>query len=403
MTNNGGQPANGSWTDALYLSPTPTWNVSDPLLGTVSQTQNLAAGASYTGTLTAPVPGVAPGSYYVILRTNILDNVNEQTLSNNLSASATQTAIDAPALTLGQPANATLNEGQAAYYKVVVGAGQTLQISLTSNNASAFNELYVSYGTMPTRTQYDFRYSQPFEPNQQVTVPTTQAGAYYILAYGDDVPSAPESVSIEAAVIPFSIQAVTPGQAGAGPVTLQISGAQFDFATAFQLRNAQGTVLAATRTLLQDSSTAFATFDLTGQALGAYDVWAVQSSGASTELPAGLNVAAAVPNSVQVALIVPQAVLVGRPGTVTVTYSNTGNTDLPAPLILLNADNALFQPPGQTGYSSFVAAAFRLQSLRALWDVAAGLPGQHHRIVLAGHGRGRDCHHLHAPDAERPQ
>ena len=73
---------------------------------------------------------------------------------------------------------------------------------------------------MPTRSQYDFRYGKPFEANQQVTIPTTQAGAYYVLLYGDKVPSAPESYSVEAAIVPFSVQAVTPGQAGAGPVTL---------------------------------------------------------------------------------------------------------------------------------------------------------------------------------------
>ena len=70
---------------------------------------------------------------------------------------------------------------------------------------------------MPTRSQYDFRYSQPFEANQQITVPTTQAGAYYILVYGANVPSPPESYSIEAAIVPFSIQAVTRRRRAPGP------------------------------------------------------------------------------------------------------------------------------------------------------------------------------------------
>ncbi len=130
VTNAGGNPADGSWVDSLYLSPTPTWSVSDPLLGSVDQTQDIAPGGSYTGTLTAPVPGVTPGSYYVILRTNILDTLPESTLSNNESASLTQTAIDAPALTLGTPTDGSLNQGQYAYYKVDVSADQTLQIRL---------------------------------------------------------------------------------------------------------------------------------------------------------------------------------------------------------------------------------------------------------------------------------
>src|SRR4029077_15161954 len=104
-------------------SPTQAWNVNDPLLGRVLQTQNLGPGGSYTGTLTAPLPGVAPGSYYVILRSNILNSFPEPTLSNNLSASLTQAAIDARALPLATPTSGTLNQGQSAYYKVVVSAG----------------------------------------------------------------------------------------------------------------------------------------------------------------------------------------------------------------------------------------------------------------------------------------
>src|SRR5439155_1531999 len=151
-------------------------------------------------------------------------------------ASLTQTALDAPALTLGVPTNGTLSAAQGAYYKVLVTSGQTLQIALTSQNASAFNELYVSFGTMPTRSRYDLRYSLPFAPNQQITIPTTHTGAYYILIYGDKVHNPSESYTIEALMIPFSVQAVTPGQVGTGPATLQISGGQFNFGTTFQFR-----------------------------------------------------------------------------------------------------------------------------------------------------------------------
>jgi hypothetical protein len=351
VSNHGSNPAIGSWTDALYLSPTATWNVSDPLLGHVPQTQNVAPNGSYTGTLTAPLPGVTPGSYYVILRSNILDNFPEPTLSNNLSASITQTAIDAPALTLGVPTTGTLVAGQFVYYRVVVTAGQTLQLQLTGQDSSAYNELYASFGRMPSRSKYDFRYGQPFARSQEITIPTTRAGTYYLLVYGDTVPTAPESYTIEASLVPFSIKSVLPGQAGTGPVTLQISGAHYNFGTSFQLR--QGSVtINATRTLLNDAATAFATFDLSGKAQGAYDVWGAQADGTSTELAAGLNVVAAMSNQVQLNLIVPDAVLVGRPGTVTVAYTNPGNTDLPAPLVFLQGGNALFQVPGQTDYST---------------------------------------------------
>ncbi len=353
VSNTGGNAVNGSWTDALYLSPTTTWSSSDPLLGTVSESRYLAPGNSYMDSLTAPVPGVTPGGYYVILRTDIYEQINPPTATNNQSASATTVAIDAQPLTLGVPTNSALNQAQSTYYKVVVPAGQTLQVNLTGQEAAAHNELYASFGTMPSRSQYDFRYGQPFAANQQITVPTTQAGAYYILVYGDQVPTPPENYSIEAALVPFSIQTVAPVQIGTGPATLTISGAQYNFGTTFQLRNSSGAVINATRTLLGDAATAYATFDLTGQALGSYDAWAIQSDGTHTQLAAAVTVSAATPNnSVQLGLNLPSDVLVGNTAPITITYANTGNTDLPAPFIELVGQNAQLQVPGQTGYTS---------------------------------------------------
>ena len=71
MQNKSGVAAVGSWQDALYLSTDPTYDASDALLGTLTHTGNVAAGGSYTATLTAAVPGVNPGPYYVIVRTDI--------------------------------------------------------------------------------------------------------------------------------------------------------------------------------------------------------------------------------------------------------------------------------------------------------------------------------------------
>ncbi len=376
VSNNGSNPANGSWEDALYLSPTPVWSINDPLLGKVNQTQDLAPNQSYQGTLTAPLPGVAPGNYHVILRSNILDSFPEVNLNNNVSASLTQVSIDAPALTLGTATNGTLNQGQSAYYKVVVSAGQTLQIAFNAQSAAAYNELYVSFGTMPTRSEYDFRYSQPFTADQEITVPTTQAGAYYILAYGDDVPSAPENYSIEASLIPFSIQTVSPGQVGTGPVTLQINGAQFNFGTTFQLQDPSGKTIDATRVLLQNSATAYVTFDLTGQSLGSYSAIAIQSDNSSVEQTSALTVVPATTNNaVKLDLIVPQAILVGRPGTITITYDNPGNTDLTAPLILVTGQNALFQVPGQSGYTNTSLQLFGLNSSGPFGTLTPGFQG----------------------------
>lgn len=87
---------------------------------------------------------------------------------------------------------------------------------------------------MPTRGQFDFRFPSPGS-NQQIKVPTTQAGAYYILAYGSSVPAPGENYTITATLVPFAVQAVVPAQVGTGPVTVEIDGSKFDTGTTFQL------------------------------------------------------------------------------------------------------------------------------------------------------------------------
>lgn len=345
VSNNGGNPANGSWVDSLYLSSTPTFNVSDPLLGHVSQTQDLAPGASYTGTLTAPLPGITPGTYYVILRTNILNSFPELTQANNLSASLTQTSIDVPALTVDTPSTGTLSQGQSAYYKVVVPAGETLDVALTSQSATALNELYVSYGTVPTRAQYDFRYGDPFQPDQQITIPTTQAGTYYILAYGAGVPSGTEIETLTATAVPFSITTVGPGQVdNGGPSTLEIQGAQFDRSTTFELIDPANDVITAQAVYFQDAGTVYATFDLTKQRLGSYTVRAIDG-GSTASLLAGLKVASvptavnqppadgAINGSLETYLTGPSISLPNRINSFTITFANLSGHDLTAPLL----------------------------------------------------------------------
>ena len=62
-------------------------------------------------------------------------------------------------MTLGTPADGTLADAESAFYQVAVAANQTLDIDLTSEQSAALNELYVGFGTMPTRGQYDYRFS----------------------------------------------------------------------------------------------------------------------------------------------------------------------------------------------------------------------------------------------------
>ena len=98
--NVGTNAASGIWTDAVYLSGDAVWGVSDPFLGKVSISRTLQPNDTYDAVLVAALPPVAPGSYRVIVRTDMFNDVYETNKLNNTTASAGTTGVTVPALQL---------------------------------------------------------------------------------------------------------------------------------------------------------------------------------------------------------------------------------------------------------------------------------------------------------------
>ena len=92
------------------------------------------------------------------------------------------TAQGVTIFSLGVPAQGTLsNTNDAHYYQVQVGAGEHLFVVLDSVGDNAYNELYIRYGQLPSRDQYDSKYTLSNKPDQAVEITNTQTGYYYVL------------------------------------------------------------------------------------------------------------------------------------------------------------------------------------------------------------------------------
>ncbi len=95
VTNTGSGTASADWTDAIYASPTATFNAATAKsIASFPNTGPLAAGASYTRTESVELPASAAGSSYLLVVANA-DN----------SQSVTDTSDDtaAAAITLAKP------------------------------------------------------------------------------------------------------------------------------------------------------------------------------------------------------------------------------------------------------------------------------------------------------------
>jgi YD repeat-containing protein len=355
VTNEGNDTAIGRWSDTLFLSTDDVFDSSDIVLGEVPHVGDLAPGESYTETLTAPLPGISPGEHFVIVRSDIRNQVPEISEQNNIRASVDQVDIAIPELAMGVPAAGQLGNGDFSYFRVDVKAGDTLRIQLDSESASAFNQLFVSFDRVPTRADFDFTANDDLGPDQEVLIPVTRQGTYFILANGAFVDQASDvPFTLTASVPSFEVfsTSVTQG-ANRGPVTLTLRGAELTPTTAASLVADDGTRIDATEFRWVNQSEVWATFDLQDAQLGDYDIH-VTDDGQSSTLTDSFTVTDGPEGELRINVRSPASVGGGIANTsprwlVQVEYENVGQTDVPAALLNLNSAGARIQIPGLDG------------------------------------------------------
>ncbi|MEM9158676.1 MAG: CARDB domain-containing protein, partial [Verrucomicrobiota bacterium] len=93
VTNLSGSEATVDWTDSVYFSTDATLDASDTLFSTFSRTDNLAIGASYNGSVTATVPGIPNGDYFIIVVADSERLLPDTDRANNEDVGAAQINI----------------------------------------------------------------------------------------------------------------------------------------------------------------------------------------------------------------------------------------------------------------------------------------------------------------------
>lgn len=349
VANNGQNPAIGSWYDAVYISADSTWDVNDAMFGRVLHTGDVQPLGSYSESLTATLPGVLPGNYHVIIRSDIRNQIAESNEQNNLKATLDRFALDVTALTSGVPIDTNIGLGESAYFKIIVPANRTLGLSIDSASNTADTQLYVSKGTLPTQSRFDFSSNQAGKADHFLLVPDTEAATYYVLVKRVVSPGATPKVTVKADLIGFSLLSADVSRVGnSGSVTIAISGAQLRSTQSISLIGASPAVKRdASRFLVVDSSSVYATFDLTGLAAGSYSLAAVNDAAETATLASAINVEAARGGPAKIALTTPNNLSPGQTFQATLTVYNDGNIDAAAPLVQFDSESTLL-----LGYSN---------------------------------------------------
>jgi Bacterial pre-peptidase C-terminal domain/CARDB len=352
--------AAGSWLDWFYLSTNQTLDSGDVLVDRLEHSGGVAANSEYTETLSSTLPAVAPGNYFIIDVADSQELVPDVDRANNVAVSSTAISISVRPVSLGGSTSGTVATDQNVVYKLNLPAGHNVQISLTTGVAGAAS-LYERYLSPPTLSDFDQAATSASQSTQTITVNNTPAGVYYLVIQGSGRAGTGTDYSLSVVDLAFGITSVSPASGSTAPagtadlVTVTIKGSQFTPSTTVSLVDPGGTAHPATQTTFADSDTLFATLDLGSVSAGAAEIRVQQGSQSAQSgfhVQSGSSGSSFSPGHLSVSLAAPSVVRPPfRNSTVTVTYTNDGGTDIPAPLLQISSSNGEFQVPGETGFT----------------------------------------------------
>ncbi|MEA5429214.1 CARDB domain-containing protein [Arcicella lustrica] len=352
LKNIGTNNANGYLREAIYLSKDSTVDASDVLFGVLDQYAYLPTQASEKRSLTKLLSNITVGEYFVIVKTDILNNIVESNEDNNLAIAVSKLKVSVKELPIGKLTGDTLVNNTPLYYQISVPAnlvGETLSILLKGDSVqNATNRVFLSLNNVPDANHYDFASTIPFKANQEIIVPALSSGIYYLAGFGIHPSKEKQAISLLAKIIPFSITSVNSNKGGnTGSVTVKIEGAKFEKGMTISL-SGQNKVYTATNVYYIDQSKLFATFNLSAAPLGLYTVILKKQNNSTTQLKNGFEVINGSPGGVDgsslftcsiqnigfddnigLDIIRPESIRRNQVAKITIVYTNNGNVDIP--------------------------------------------------------------------------
>ncbi len=237
-------------------------------------------------------------------------------------------------IVLGMPFSGTfVASGQAQLFRFDVTQNKPLLVSLVNNATGNRTELYLSFGTPPTRGTFNQSSTATSTANQSILRTDSYPGSYYALVYADTI-TTPGDYTLEVISADMLVGSITPATLGNSiPGTVTIDGAGFTPGTTVALVNG-GTTYPATEVGVVSSSRILADFDFMTMSAGNYTL-RVTAGTNSSELPFTLTSGGQPGLSTKI--IVPRTVGYHNVATIWVEYANTGQVAVLAPILEVSA------------------------------------------------------------------
>ncbi len=198
VENIGQGPADEQWYDGIYYSRRNTFDSSAQRLAAVPVGDNspLVVGDSYTQSDQVALPsGLTPGTYYILVDTNIFGDQPETNEGNNWysSSAVTVTGADLTVSSASAPADAVFGQGFTVDWNVLNAGGGAATESWTDgiyiSTKNTFDNTVQLLEEVPSGGNSPLAAGSSYDQNARATMPLTfqsTAGSYYLYVVAND-------------------------------------------------------------------------------------------------------------------------------------------------------------------------------------------------------------------------
>ena len=294
--------------------------------------------------ITSQLPLTSLGEYLGLVKTrsNILD-LNHK---NNIAVGPKNINVTFPSIPLDDCVDVTIKSGEETSYIVEnVPDVKTLIVTVNSSIADAFHELFVRHAKPATAYQHDGGSKFALSADQEVVIPETIAGKYYVLMRRSDSSQTVNSSQLCARIAKFEIIRVFPNRvAPLGNATLRFEGTLFGQkldAFLFNVSGDKNFFIKAQEVYRMSSTEVYATFMTTRFVVGT--TFHVKLVNLETKEEAVLTRALVIKRGelgrLETHIDFPEvlSLVTEESGVITVSYENVGDTDILTPLLALSA------------------------------------------------------------------
>ncbi|ETR73139.1 MAG: hypothetical protein OMM_07123 [Candidatus Magnetoglobus multicellularis str. Araruama] len=350
IKNNGDRPAVGSWYDTLYLSADKVWDTQDYRIARFYQDGDIPDKKEYTAVVPAIVPTAIPGAYYVIVRTDILDDIRETNESNNMRVSSQTIQIENTIIERNEIIKDTISSGDFKYFQLNTKQSEDIEVFL-NGPAALCSQFFVGEGFIPGRSQYDHRSTLIEDQRLMLNLSELSSDNYFLSLYGHRCEKdTPFEISVNY-LVSLRIHELSVSKAtNIGMTTLQIKGAHFDDNIHVRLMLNDIELDRVQSVNVLNSGQISLTLDLHDLQKGKYHI--VLENPDQETAQTTFEVVSDKRGELFARLLIPGYVTQNKVFRFTLEYGNIGHSDILAPLLLISAgDGGLLRKDSSDDFS----------------------------------------------------